>query len=255
MNSMYWSHYSKNREIQHGGGLELLSFWENEWKEDDIVLDLGCGTGELTRMIAAKENVKAVKGVDVSVEAINIARQNNSLPSKVQYIVSDATKLTETCSEFGNYFTKVFSNAVLHWIEDKEKTLRTVQWSLKPKGSFVCLFTMGGNQITRTIVSDHCKNHPKWKQYLQNFRDNTYPFSGTLDDANDTMKRCGFKLDKSYVTIHRVQFDTREKHKAFIKPLLGQLDYIPTDLHEEFLEYAYQTFVSIAPRDDKGNPY
>ncbi|XP_077981961.1 juvenile hormone acid O-methyltransferase-like [Glandiceps talaboti] len=257
MNDVSWKHYSKNRQLQQNVGSKTLLLLEEHWKDGDTILDIGCGTGEFTYMVAARENVQSVVGIDVSAAAIQIARLNNSITGKTTYVVGDATVLCETYPEYQNTFTKVLSFGVLHWLQDKEKekVFRNVHRTLKEKGIFVCYFAIAQVKNTLDVALDYCEQLSKWTKYLQNFKHNRNPFTGTLDDLNEMVSTIGYQIHTSYVEELTIAFDSEEKHKAYLKPILGHLDVIPTSLHEEFIDDVYQTFESLAPRDKDKRPY
>lgn len=98
------------------------------------VLDLGCGTGILTKRIA--DFGADVLGVDASESMIDTARRNYP---ELSFLHADATRLT-----FDREFDAVFSNAVFHWIADQPALLRCVQAALKPGGRIVCEFGAAG---------------------------------------------------------------------------------------------------------------
>ena len=90
----------------------------------DRVLDLGCGTGQLTAEIAATG--AQVLGVDRSPDMIAEARAK--FPA-LQFEVCDARELP-----FRGEFTAVFSNAALHWIPQAELVVSGVAQALKAGG-------------------------------------------------------------------------------------------------------------------------
>ncbi len=110
--------------------IELLSPQKQE-----RILDLGCGTGYLTQQIA--ETGATVMGIDSAATMIEQARKN--YPS-LSFGVEDATALP-----FTEEFDAVFSNAVLHWIQQPELVVSGVWRSLKPGGRFVAEFGGRGN--------------------------------------------------------------------------------------------------------------
>ncbi|SHN77108.1 class I SAM-dependent methyltransferase [Chitinophaga sp. CF418] len=106
-----------------------------EWlqpKEGESILDLGCGTGELTSQIAASG--AKVTGLDASSSMIASAQEHYP---DITFKVGDATNfsLPET-------FDAVFTNATLHWIRQQEKALDRIWQHLKPGGRLV--LEMGG---------------------------------------------------------------------------------------------------------------
>ncbi len=110
----------------------------------ETILDLGCGTGELTRQIA--DSGAKVIGIDSSPSMIEKAR--NSFPD-IDFYVMEATSLA-----FDFPFDAVFSNAVLHWIPEKEKVIRQIYASLKKGGRMVVEFGGKGNvdRIVQALI-------------------------------------------------------------------------------------------------------
>ncbi len=102
------------------------------------ILDLGCGTGQLTAKIA--ESGAAVIGLDASGEMIAEARR---LYPALRFMEADATAFA-----LEEPVDAVFSNAALHWITDARAAARCVFAALKPGGRFVAEFGGQGNVAT-----------------------------------------------------------------------------------------------------------
>ena len=110
------------------------------------ILDIGCGTGQLTAAIA--EAGSTVTGIDNDEAMVSRARQN--FPG-VDFAVMDARALT-----YANEFDAVFSNASLHWMRPPTPVVAGISRALKPGGRLVA--EMGGQGNIRTIVASirHC---------------------------------------------------------------------------------------------------
>lgn len=102
------------------------------------ILDVGCGTGALTKTLA--EEGAYVLGVDAS--AAMIARARTDYP-ELEFMVMDATVLA-----FANEFDTVFSNAAFHWIKNQTALLQGIYRALKYGGALVCEFGAHGNVDT-----------------------------------------------------------------------------------------------------------
>lgn len=99
------------------------------------ILDLGCGTGNLTKRIA--QTGAEVVGIDLSAEMIGQARR--SYPA-LNFVLGSAATM-----EFSDEFDAVFSNAALHWMLDAEAVARGIARGLKPNGRFVAELGGKGN--------------------------------------------------------------------------------------------------------------
>jgi trans-aconitate methyltransferase len=111
-------------------GKSLLSLLDPQ--SGEVILDLGCGTGHLTKSIA--ESGARVIGTDSSASMIESARE--TYPD-IEFLVADAR--TYTAPET---FDAIFSNATLHWIPEAEQVVQCIATSLKPGGRLV--LEMGG---------------------------------------------------------------------------------------------------------------
>src|SRR5699024_11587217 len=107
-------------------------------KQNEKILDIGCGTGDLTKKIAEKGAIPT--GMDASNEMIETAKQKYS---DINFIKADATSYRSN-----EKFDAVFSNAALHWITDQEAVIKTIASSLSPCGRFVADFGGKGNIAT-----------------------------------------------------------------------------------------------------------
>lgn len=109
------------------------------------ILDLGCGTGDLTNVLAEKG--AEVIGLDASSEMIERARAK--YPG-ITFNVADGQSFRVAPAEFD----AVFSNAALHWMKDAAGVAASVALALRPGGRFVAEFGGQGNveHITAAVV-------------------------------------------------------------------------------------------------------
>ncbi len=110
-------------------------------KENERILDLGCGSGQLTFKI--NELAKEVVGIDKSAEMIADAK---SKFSNIEFQVADASDFS-----FDKKFDSIFSNATLHWVKDYKNAIKCMYDNLKPNGKIVVEF--GGKGNVQTIVN------------------------------------------------------------------------------------------------------
>ena len=102
-------------------------------KKDEKILDLGCGDGTLAVEIE-KAGTKVV-AVDLSEDMVEKTKEKG-----VEAYVMSATELT-----FQDEFDAVFSNAVLHWVNEPKIAIQKIYNSLKDGGRFIAEFGGYGN--------------------------------------------------------------------------------------------------------------
>jgi trans-aconitate 2-methyltransferase len=104
-------------------------------QKGEKILDLGCGTGQLTDKIAATG--AEVVGIDRS--AAMIAKAKENYPD-IQFLVADGANFS-----FPEPFDAIFSNAALHWIKPPEAAIACIWQALKSDGRFIAEFGGKGN--------------------------------------------------------------------------------------------------------------
>lgn len=133
--SMKWDSdtYSRDFSFVYKYGEDLIRLLN--LKKGIKVLDLGCGTGELTEKLY--EAGAIANGIDASAEQISRAREK--FPH-ICFRQADAVSFA-----MPEQMDAVFSNALFHWIQsdDQPKMLRSIWNALKPGGQLV--FEMGGS--------------------------------------------------------------------------------------------------------------
>jgi len=129
--------YDKNARFVSDLGQVVLDLLAP--RAGERVLDLGCGDGALTERIV--QAGAAVVGIDASPEFVAAAQARGL----------DARLMDATALPFAGEFDAVFTNAVLHWIPDKDAVLAGVRRALRPEGRFVGEF--GGHGCVAAIAT------------------------------------------------------------------------------------------------------
>ena len=124
--------YENNFSFVHQYGQDVLNLLDAA--RGATVLDLGCGNGALTQVLA--DACYNAIGLDDSADMLAAARADHP---NLEFIQANAIDFT-----LDALVDAVFSNAVLHWIdrEDQPALLASVYRALKPGGEFV--FECGG---------------------------------------------------------------------------------------------------------------
>lgn len=94
-------------------------------------LDLGCGTGEMMRLILQQNKDKSLYGIDLSEKMLEVAKEK--LGNHVKLILSDSEQLPFSDS----FFDVVYCNDSFHHYPAPDKVLSEVYRVLKPNGIFV----------------------------------------------------------------------------------------------------------------------
>ena len=104
----------------------------------EVVLDLGCGTGELSAYLAELVGQDGrVIAVDPDIDRIKAAKESHSAVKNLTFHEGSAANFPGIGSET---FDVIFGNLVLHWVQDKAEALKNMFNSLKPAGKIVMTY-------------------------------------------------------------------------------------------------------------------
>lgn len=202
------------------GVVELL-----DPKQDEEILDLGCGTGQLTAQIAASGAV--VTGLDASAKMLDAARAH--FPDGA-WRQGDARDF-----ELNRCFDAVFSNAVLHWILEPERVAQSVFRHLKSGGRFVGEFGARGNvEILHGALEAAAR-----QRGLPPFERNKY--FPTIGDWAGVLENAGFEVRLALVFERPTPLEGAEGAKNWLLQFCAYyLDDLSADEREAVVAEAQQ---------------
>ncbi len=182
--------------------------------EGESILDLGCGTGDLTHEIS-RFGV-AVTGIDASSDMIAQARIK--FP-ELKFWEADGQEFKTE-----HPYDAVFSNAALHWMRKPRNVVDCVWHALKPGGRFVAEFGGKGNvQIIVNALEEVLERHTGIKASERNpwYFPTIAQYSTLLEDR-------GFVVRQAY------HYDRPTKLAHGEEGIIGWLAHFGDDYFEGF---------------------
>lgn len=148
------------------------------------VIDLGCGTGDLTEKLSEKGY--RVTGFDPSIEMLSEARRRHP---GLDFREGGAEDFTPDAPA-----DAVFSNAVMHWIDAgrQQAALNHIASQIKAGGSFVCEF--GGALCAESV---HSALEKRFSAHGLRYR-RTF-FFPTIGEYAPLLERAGLRVE--YATL------------------------------------------------------
>lgn len=111
------------------------------------VVDLGCGTGELTRLMHEQLEAAETVGVDNSAEML----------AKAAAFATGTLRFEQTpVEQFTDHapFDLVFSNAALHWVEDHRSLFARLTAMLAPGGQLAVQMPFNHDHISQRVAAE-----------------------------------------------------------------------------------------------------
>lgn len=128
-----WARAGKGESMEKGHGpVGRQAIALMQVSMDSRVLDVGCGSGWATRLLADYAVNGRVTGIDISNEMVDLARESSRSHLNVDFEVASAEQLPFSDNEF----THAFSMESLYYYRNIPKALKEIQRVLKPGGSF-----------------------------------------------------------------------------------------------------------------------
>jgi ubiquinone/menaquinone biosynthesis C-methylase UbiE len=137
------------------------------------VLDVGCGSGWATRLMAMKAERGRVVGIDIADEMIALARETSKPFSNVEFKVASAEKLPFQDGEFSH----AFSMESLYYYADVLVALKEIKKVLEPGGLFV------------TVIDLYKENQPS-HQWIDQLKVPVHLLS--IQEYRSLLERAGF---------------------------------------------------------------
>jgi SAM-dependent methyltransferase len=151
------------------------------------VLEVGCGTGVLTRALAGRPEVETVVGVDLAASLLDKARElATGLPS-VRFEEADARSLPFSEASFD---VAVFDSTLSH-VPEPERAVAEAFRVLRPGG---LLAAFDGDYATATVALD---DHDPLQACVDAMMANSVTDRRVMRRLPTLLRRCGFQIART----------------------------------------------------------
>jgi len=132
--------YDDYCHLQRQTGKKLVSLVKQHYVNSSRIIDLGCGSGLVTRELAEALNYVDFHAIDFADQLLMKAKKHLS-PFKLTIYESDFDSLTE------HHFDIIFSNLSIHWSTNLALTLQKLSASLSKDGILAFSIPLSGSLI------------------------------------------------------------------------------------------------------------
>ena len=201
--------------------------------EKNLVLDVACGTGVVTKQIQKKVGKSGyVIGIDTSITAIKIAKKENKKNKNLDFLNADAENLS-----FSKKFDIVTCQYALFFFPNAQKALKNIKNSLKKSG-MIGISVHGSNDnvpFFSSILDSATKYIP---DYIPPGTPNLDRF-GTKSALRTEVRKAGFTniVTKEFIFNYNPgKFEDYWKNyiKYIAKPLKEKLNALEYSKRKEF---------------------
>jgi len=172
------------------------------------VVDLGCGTGELTRQLADSLPDSDVTGLDSSEQMLEKAVSRFASSPNLRFEQGDQSQLA-------GEWDLILSNAALHWSENHAELIPYLYQRLKARGQIAVQVPSNHNHISHQIYRETAGEEP-FKSILRGFQ--RYAPVLSIDDYARLFFDCGAE---NIVVFERVYAHVLEDADAVVEWISG----------------------------------
>jgi trans-aconitate 2-methyltransferase len=195
----------------------------------ETVLDAGCGSGRVTRLVLERLPQGRVIGVDASPEMIDRARENLAeAGERIELMVADLAQL-----KLAEPVDAIFSNAAFHWILNHGRLFQRLHAALRPGGVLEAQCGGEDNVAEWQRAIEAAEGDERFSAYLRGM-----PAAFNFASVGDTqvrLQRAGFADVRAWLEPRRVE-PSEPREFARASGLAKHLTLLPAELHDEFVD-------------------
>ncbi len=218
------SAYDRVSDVQEDWSKGVLD--RLELNGDETVLDAGCGSGRVTKLLLERLPKGRVIGVDASRSMVEAARE--ALPDRTEFIVSDLLDL-----DLDEAVDAVFSNATFHWILDHRRLFERLHAALRPGGALEAQCGGIGNLDEFLNSLENVNGDERFASYVRGVA-SVWNFASP-GDTELRLQNAGFEEERCWLE-ERVE-KPRDPREFLRTVCLGpHLERLPDHLHDAYLD-------------------
>lgn len=208
------------------------------------VVDLGCGTGELTRHLHVTWKARETLGLDRSAKML--ARSDELAGSGLRFRQGDIESFSGVAE-----WDVVFSNAALHWVQDHPGLFARLRDALAPGGQLAIQLPLQRDGLSHRLAVALSQEAP----FADKVRVHE-PLAGVLDPEAYAvlLHRLGFAEQQVRVQVYGHLLESREGVLEWVKGTL--LTHYQQELGPELFDLFLQRYRErLLPQLEDARPY
>lgn len=196
---------------------------------DETVLDAGCGSGRVTRLLLERLPRGRVIGVDGSESMVAQARHALAdFGDRIELIHSDLLEL-----KLDQPVDAVFSNAVFHWIFDHDALFGRLRQALRPGGRLAAQCGGEGN-VANWVAA--VKRAAERNPFAPSLADRPEPWHyAAAEQTEERLRRAGFDDVSCWLEERVVEPEDPREYVAVVG-LSAHREKLPPELREPFTD-------------------
>nr|UJH41146.1 juvenile hormone acid methyltransferase-1 [Pardosa pseudoannulata] len=240
--------YARSNPFQMRDASQVLGVYKKKLDTDDsdVILDIGCGTGDVTTKIIAPAlgRFDLLLGVDRSFEMVNYANQHCTVDNIHYEMLDIAGDVTYFREDWGT-FSKIFSFYCLHWVKDLQKALKNIRYLMRPGGQCLLVFVA---QCPVFTMYERMSNISKWEGFMldvneyipdtQHMAQPSFVFSQMMEEAGISSIECD-TLNRSFA------FSSTQMLRDCVVAINPFIQRIPVSQRDEYIEDCIKTLGAI----------
>jgi trans-aconitate 2-methyltransferase len=220
------SQYERFRNERSQPFFDLMAMVEPQ--SEMRVVDLGCGTGELTELLHKHLHASETLGIDSS--AAMLAKSGAFAGEGLRF---ERQNISDFAAD--HQYNLVFSNAALHWADDHEELLGRLTAALVEGGQMAVQVPANNDHPAHTVAAELASESPFQK--AMNGYKREWPVLKPEEYAS-LLNRLGYREQQVRLQVYGHVLRSREEVIEWVKGTL-LTDYekrMHADLYAEFLE-------------------
>lgn len=223
--------YAKHSSVQQSHAERLIA--SLSLNGDERILDLGCGDGKISALLAEKVPRGHVLGIDPSESML-----------KEAYTFLNQGNLTFAKGNAESFLSQypldhIVSIHVMHWVKDQQTALSNLYRNLKPGGQIHLLFAPSKEglpyhtALKKTLLS--------WEHKFQGFVDPKYNFD--METYRKLLVEAGFHIDAIHYIYHESIHPTANFLKAWMFQWSQHRKFLPEEEQHAFMDQLVEEYL------------
>ena len=222
--------------------LDLMALVEQQ--PEMRVVDLGCGTGRLTRQLQQHLKPREILGLDIS--PAMLAESASYASGALHFERGDIALFSADHS-----YDLVFSNAALHWVPDHPALFARLTAALAPGGQLAVQMP-AMYQHPSHLAAAEVATSPEFSSALGGYVNREYVLS--VAEYEELLTRLGYARHRAELRIYRHKMPSRDEVIEWVKGtlLVPYQERLQPEMYERFLARYREVLL---PRLEDIRPY